>query len=59
MMVLKTCTDCGIRFYAPLTAQQSVCWRCDRTTRTGEANDVAERLLAQVFPEGLPARGHG
>ena len=54
MMVLVTCNQCGIRFYAPSTAQQDYCWRCERTDR-GQANEVAERLLAQVFPNGLPA----
>jgi hypothetical protein len=54
MMVLMTCNQCGIRFYAPSTAQQDFCWRCERTDH-GQTNEVAERLLAQVFPDGLPA----
>jgi hypothetical protein len=54
MMVLVTCSQCGIRFYAPLTARQDFCWRCERTDR-GQTDEVSERLLAQVFPDGLPA----
>jgi hypothetical protein len=58
MMVLKTCVQCGIRFYAPDTSEQSNCWRCERTVKTAEAPEAtgaAERLLAEVFPDGLPA----
>ena len=55
VMVLKTCVHCGIRFYAPHSSDQGQCWRCERTVKTAEAYDVAERLLAQVFPDGLPA----
>lgn len=55
MLVLKTCLQCGIRFYAPLSSEQGQCWRCERTVQTAESNDVAERLLVQVFPDGLPA----
>jgi hypothetical protein len=55
MMVLKTCGQCGIRFYAPAASDQGQCWRCERTVKTAEVNDAAERLLAEVFPNGLPA----
>ncbi len=54
MMVLQTCAQCGIRFYAPQTSSQKVCWRCERKVRT-QSYEVADRLLAEVFPDGLPA----
>ena len=55
MMVLKTCGQCGIRFYAPAASEQSHCWRCERAVKTDEGDEVAERLLAEVFPDGLPS----
>lgn len=54
MMVLRTCPACSLRFYAPRSAGQRFCWRCERLARQS-VQDVAERLLAQVFPHGLPA----
>jgi hypothetical protein len=53
-MVLLTCPRCGIRFYAPDSDQHRTCWRCERDDRT-EVDAIAERLLVEVFPQGLPA----
>jgi uncharacterized paraquat-inducible protein A len=56
MMVLRTCPECGIRFYAPDSSHQTRCWRCERRVTTAQAaNEVAERLLGEVFPDGMPA----
>jgi len=52
-MVLRTCSQCSIRFYAPRDSRQQVCCRCERSGRL-EAYHVADRLLAEVFPDGLP-----
>jgi hypothetical protein len=54
MMVLKRCAQCGIRFYAQPDVEQQNCWRCERSVQT-ETAEVADGLLAQVFPDGLPA----
>jgi hypothetical protein len=54
MMMLKRCAQCGARFYAQPDAEQEHCWRCEQSVRT-ETDEVANRLLAQVFPDGLPA----
>ena len=53
-MVLKRCAQCGIRFYAQPDTEQQNCWHCERSVQT-ETDEVADRLLAQVFPDGLPA----
>ena len=55
-MVLRTCAACYLRFYAPRTTEQHLCWRCQRLSRQS-AQEAADRLLAQVFPHGLPADG--
>jgi hypothetical protein len=52
-MILRTCGQCGIRFYAPESELKQTCWRCERRARV-EQLKVAERLLEQVFPGGLP-----